>query len=258
MSRRRAPLRRRSARRRRRGAQRAAAAGHHGRRRRPDRRRQCRGRKLLRGFGAAAAPADAARSRAVRQPAAGAGRAGAPPRRRGERIQGRPVDPAQSRRPAGRSARRAAAGAARSCRGDAAGAHHRRQDGPPAHPSRRGALGERARRHAGARDQEPAVGHPRRGATARTIRGRRRPHADAADLRRGRPHREAGRPHGGVLRRAPGRARAGQHPRRARSREAARAVRLRPPHQVHRDLRSVAAAGARPTATSSSRCSSIW
>ena len=38
--------------------------------------------------------------------------------------------------------------------------------------------------------------------------GRRRgPRADAADLRRGRPHRQAGRSHGGVLRRAAGRAR---------------------------------------------------
>ena len=54
-------------------------------------------------------------------------------------------------------------------RGDAAGAHHRRQDGPPAHPSRRGALGDRARRHAGPRDQESAVRHPRRGAAARAI-----------------------------------------------------------------------------------------
>ena len=36
------------------------------------------------------------------------------------------------------------------CRGDAAGAHHRRQNGSPAHPSRRRAFGDRARRHAGA------------------------------------------------------------------------------------------------------------
>ena len=54
-------------RRRRRGAQRAAASGHHRRARRQDRRRQCRGGSLLRGFGAAAAPADAARPGAVRQ-----------------------------------------------------------------------------------------------------------------------------------------------------------------------------------------------
>ena len=52
-------------------------------------------------------------------------------------------DAAQSGRAAGRPLRRAAAGAARPRRGDAAGAHHRRQDGPPAHPSRRRALGDR-------------------------------------------------------------------------------------------------------------------
>ena len=92
------------------------------------------------------------------------------PRRGGQRIQGRSRHAAQSRRPPGRPACRAAAGAAGPRRGDAAGAHHRRQDGPPAHPSRRGALGDRARRHAGARDQEPAVGHSRRGAAARAIR----------------------------------------------------------------------------------------
>jgi two-component system nitrogen regulation sensor histidine kinase GlnL len=72
----------------------------------------------------------------------------------------------------------------------------------------------------------------------------RRPHADAADLRRGRPHRHAGRPHGGVRRRAAGGARPGQHPFGARSRQAARAVRLCPQHPLRRGLRSVAAAGA--------------
>ena len=159
----------------RRGAQRAAASGHHGLARRQDRRRQCRGRIVLRGVAAAAAPPRAARPGAVRQPAAGADRAGARARRRGQRIQGRSRHAAQSRRAPGRSARRAAAGAARPRRGDAAGAHHRRQDGPPAHPSRRRALGDRARRHAGARDQEPAVGHPRRRAAARAVGRRRRP-----------------------------------------------------------------------------------
>ncbi len=89
------------------------------------------------------------------------------------------VDAAQSGRPAGRPACRAAAGASRPCRGDAPGAHHRRQDGPPADASRRGALGDRAGRDAGARDQESAVGHSRRRATARTVGRRRRPHADA-------------------------------------------------------------------------------
>ena len=88
-------------------------------------------------------------------------------------------------------------------------------------------------------------------------RRRRRPHAHAADLRRGRPHREARRPHGSVRRRTAGRTRADQHSRRARPREAAGAIRLRPQHQIRRGLRSVAAAGARPTATSSFRCFSI-
>ena len=87
-------------------------------------------------------------------------------------------------------------------------------------PSRRGAHGHRPCRDARPRDQEPAVRHPRRGAASRILGRRRRPRADPADLRRGRPHREAGRPHGGVLRRAADRARAGQHPRRPRPRAA--------------------------------------
>ena len=49
--------------------------------------------------------------------------------------------------------------------------------------------------------------------------------ADAADLRRGRPHRQARRPHGSVRRRTADRARARQHPRGARTREAAGAIR---------------------------------
>ncbi len=104
-------------------------------------------------------------------------RAGARARRGGQRIQGRSRHAAQSRRAPGRPACRAAAGAAGPRGRHAAGAHHRRQDGPPAHPSRRRALGHRARRHAGARDQESAVRHPRRGAAARAIGRRRRPHA---------------------------------------------------------------------------------
>ena len=76
-------------------------------------RRQCRRGRFLRGLGAAAAAASAARPGAVRQPAALADRAGARARRGGQRIQGRSRHAAQSRRPAGRSARRAAAGAAR-------------------------------------------------------------------------------------------------------------------------------------------------
>ena len=76
-----------------------------------DRQRQCGGGILLRGLAAAAAPPYAAGARAVRQPAAGADRAGARARRCGQRIQGRSWHSAQSRRTAGRSACRAAAGA---------------------------------------------------------------------------------------------------------------------------------------------------
>ena len=141
---------------------------------------------------------------------------------------------------------------------DAAGAHHCRQDGPPAHPSRCRPLGDRARRHAGARDQEPAVRYPRRRATAGDLGRRRGPRAHPADLRRDRPHREAGRPHGSLLRRAAGRARAGQYPRRARSRETAGAVRLR---RATSNLSRTTIRRCRrcsPIATSSSRSSSIW
>ena len=56
--------------------------------------------------------------------------------------------------------------------------------------------------HAGPRDQEPALRHPRRGAAAGAIGRRGRPRADAADLRRDRPDREARRAHGAVRRRA--------------------------------------------------------
>ena len=66
--------------------------------------------------------------------------------------------------------------------------------------------------------------------------------ADPADLRGDRPHRQTGRPDAGVLRRAAGRAREPQHPCGARSREAARAGRLRPAHPLRRSLRSLAAA----------------
>ncbi len=93
--------------------------------------------------------------------------------------------------------------------------------------------------------KNPAVRHSRRGATAGAFGRRRRPFPDAAHLRRDRPDREACRPHGGVLRRAAGRARVGEHSRGARAREASRPVRLRASHQVRRRLRSVAAAGAR-------------
>ncbi len=45
-----------------------------------------------------------------------------------------------------------------------------RQDRPPAHLARRGAQRQRPRRHARARDQEPAVRHPRRGAASGILR----------------------------------------------------------------------------------------
>ena len=72
---------------------------------------------------------------------------------------------------------------------------------------------------------------------------RRGPRADPPDHRRDRPHRLAGRPHGGVLRRAADRALSGQHPRRARPCEGARQERLCQRHQDRRGLRSVTAAG---------------
>ena len=74
---------------------------------------------------------------------------------------------------------------------------------------------------------------------------RRRPRADPPDLRRGRPHRQARRPHGGLRRRAADRARAGQHPCRARAGEAARATGFARDITHRRGIRSVAAAGPR-------------
>ena len=74
---------------------------------------------------------------------------------------------------------------------------------------------------------------------------RRGPRADPADHRRDRPHRLAGRPHGGLFRRAADRALPGQHPCRARPREGDRQERFCQPHQDLRGLRPVAAAGLR-------------
>ena len=96
----------------------------------------------------------------------------------------------------------------RPARADAARALDRRQDRPPADPSQRRALGHGDGGDAGARGQEPAFRHPRRGAAARAGCRSGRPRADPADLRRDRPHRRAGRPHGGVLRPPADRARA--------------------------------------------------
>ena len=81
-------------------------------------------------------------------------------------------------------------------------------------------------------------------------RRRRGPGADPTHLRRDRPHREAGRPDA-VLRdiraRTVGKP---EHPRGARSRQASRPGRLRPPCAFRRSLRSLAAARASGRATS--------
>ncbi len=208
-------------------------------------RRQCRRRILLRSRRPGAAPPPHPRVRALRQPVARAHRPGARAGRTGERVS--------------RRSRHAAHGGER-----IVDMHVAPMPEQPGHVvivlqertmadkidrqlTHRGAARSviGARLDAGARDQEPAVGHSRRGATARAGRRRRRPRADAAHLRRGRPHREARRPHGGVLRRAADGARSGQHPRGARAREAARGLRVCPQGAHRRGVRSVAAAGLR-------------
>ena len=88
----------------------------------------------------------------------------------------------------------------------------RPQHRPPDVAPQRRPLGERARRHAGARGEEPAVGHPRRRPAARAVGAGQRARADQPDLRGDRPHRRPGRPHGGVRRRPADRARPAQHP----------------------------------------------
>ena len=141
-------------------------------------------------------------------PVLGARRRGAAARRQRQRVPRRHRQPAARRRSASSTfSRRRSARTGDSVVADASGAHHRRQDGPAADPSRRRPLDHGARRDAGARDQEPALGHPRRGAAPRAIGRRERPGADPADLRRDRPDREARRADGAVRRRAAGRAR---------------------------------------------------
>ena len=81
--------------------------------------------------------------------------------------------------------------------------------------------------------EKSIVGHPWRGAIAGAGGLVRRPHADTADLRRGGPHRHPGRPHGSVRRRPPGGARSGQHPFRARPRQTAGSIGLRPQRPLH-------------------------
>ena len=136
------------------------------------------------------------------------------------------------------------------------GAHHGRQDRPPAGEPRRRALGHRPRLDARARDQEPAVGHPRRGAAPRAERHVGRAAARPPDPRGDRPHRRPHRPRRGVRRRPADGARADQHPRRPRPGEAAgartasRAASPSPRSTIRRCRRSTA------TATSSCRSSS--
>ena len=90
-----------------------------------------------------------------------------------------------------------------------------RIDGPRAGPAAqlpgRGAQRQRHGGDHGARGEEPAVRHPRRGPAAGGQRERAGPRAVRADPRGGGPHPRAGGPHGGVRRRAD-RARPGQHP----------------------------------------------
>ena len=146
---------------------------------------------------------------------------GAAHRRHRQRIRRRRRPAAQRRQPRGRRVRRRAARQPRPDRADAAAALDGADDRAPAHAPRRRALGVRHGAGAGARDQEPAVRHPRRRPAARARPQGRGPRADPADLHRDRPHPQSGRPHGGVRRRAPAQHRAGQHPLRARPREAA-------------------------------------
>ena len=174
--------------------------------------------------------------RALRQPDPDAGRPGARAAGAGQRIPRRHLLAAHRHREDRRSLRRAGPGTARLGRRDVPGTVDGRQDRPPDDASRRRPLGHRPGRDAGARDQEPAVRHSRRGAAAGNGRFRRGPRADAADHRRDRPHRLAGRPHGDLFRRAADRPLSGQHPRRARPCEGDRQERFCQPDQDLRGL----------------------
>ncbi len=188
--------------------------------------------------------------RAVRQPDADPGRPGARAPRARQRIPRRRFVAAPRHREDRRSLRRAGAGTAGIGRGHVPGTVDGRQDRPADDASRRGALGHRAGGDAGARDQEPAVGHSRRRPTAGDGGSRRGSRADAADHRRDRPHRLAGRPHGDLFRRAADRPLPGQHPCRARPCEGDRQRTVLPAGSrswritIHRCRRST------PTATS--------
>ncbi len=104
---------------------------------------------------------------------------------------------------------RRAAGARRA---DAAATQHGHDDRAPADAPRGRTLGIGARLRARPRDQESAVGHPRRRAAARAEPIGCRPLADAAHLLGDRPHPQSRRSHGGVRRRAPARQGPRQHP----------------------------------------------
>ena len=113
-----------------------------------------------------ARPAFASALRAVRQSASSTRRAGARARLIGERVPGRRRHAAQRRRARRRYLCRPGVRPSRPCGDHAARAHHGRQDGQAAHPPWCRPFRHRSRRHAGARDQEPAVRHPWCGAAS--------------------------------------------------------------------------------------------
>ena len=117
-----------------------------------------------------------------------------------QRLQDRHLDAAHRQPGRCRCFHRAAAATERGGGDHAAGTSNCRKNGQATDPSQRRALGHRARRHAGPRDQEPALRHSRRRATARSQRQRRGPRAHPADLRRDRPDRQTGRSDAVLLR----------------------------------------------------------
>ncbi len=134
---------------------------------------------------------------------------------------------------------------ARPDRADAPAALDGADDRAAAHAPGSRALGVGTGSGAGARNQEPAFGDPRRRAAPGARPERRRPGTDAAHLHGDRPHPQSRRPHGGVRRRAARGRGVGEHPPGAGSREAAGADGLRRGHQVLRRVRSLAAAACR-------------
>ena len=194
------------------GAARFAVGGDRGGRcARADPLRQPVGRAVLRRRPHAPGRPSARRVRARGHAALLPARAGADDRRRGRRER-RHAGLAAHRQPVLRAAPLADRRQRRPGRGVAGRADHRPQHRPPDVASQRRPLGERARRHAGARGEEPAVGHPRRRPAARAVGARCRARADQPDLRGDRPHRRPGRPHGGLRRRPADRPQPDQHP----------------------------------------------